>query len=251
MDWRPLSEKIAEIHRRVLGENLVGVYLHGSAAFGCFRWETSDLDFLTVVRMPMPADQKERLMSELLALEAECPPKGMEMSAVLAEAVKPFLYPTPYELHYSPYYREECRDDMARYCRRMHGTDRDLAAHVAVILQEGIVLSGQPIDEVFGAVSREAFLDSVLRDVEDATDRIIEEPVYYMLNLCRVIAAVEEEKLLSKAQAAVWGAERFPNFASLIKRAGDVYAFGGDMETEGLTAFATEMNTVLKAGRTG
>ena len=34
----------------VLADDLVGVYLHGSLAFGCFNPELSDLDVLAVAR---------------------------------------------------------------------------------------------------------------------------------------------------------------------------------------------------------
>ena len=34
--------------RLILGENLVGVYLHGSAVMGCFNPAKSDLDFIVV-----------------------------------------------------------------------------------------------------------------------------------------------------------------------------------------------------------
>lgn len=34
-----LLSRITEMSRKVLGLNLVGVYLHGSAAMGCFHFE--------------------------------------------------------------------------------------------------------------------------------------------------------------------------------------------------------------------
>ena len=33
-DWRPLMGRITAAFRQELGENLTGIYLHGSAAFG-------------------------------------------------------------------------------------------------------------------------------------------------------------------------------------------------------------------------
>ena len=35
-----------EAAREAIGENLLGVYLHGSAAMGCFNPKSSDLDLL-------------------------------------------------------------------------------------------------------------------------------------------------------------------------------------------------------------
>lgn len=38
-----LLKAIVREYRRILGSSLAGIYLHGSAAFGCFRWQTSDI----------------------------------------------------------------------------------------------------------------------------------------------------------------------------------------------------------------
>ena len=43
---RGLLEAVVREYRRILGRNLAGIYLHGSAAFGCFLWQTSDIDLL-------------------------------------------------------------------------------------------------------------------------------------------------------------------------------------------------------------
>ena len=39
-----------EAARETIGENLLGVYLHGSAAMGCFNPKSSDLDLLVGVK---------------------------------------------------------------------------------------------------------------------------------------------------------------------------------------------------------
>ena len=86
MDAGPLSRLLSEIKtgcRHVLGEYLTGIYLHGSVAFGCFRWEKSDIDFLVVVKEELPHGIKRRLMDLILRLSESAPPKGLEMSVVL------------------------------------------------------------------------------------------------------------------------------------------------------------------------
>ena len=35
--------------KEILGENLVGIYLHGSLAMGCFNPQKSDIDLIIVV----------------------------------------------------------------------------------------------------------------------------------------------------------------------------------------------------------
>lgn len=39
--------------RRIIGDNLVGIYLHGSYVMGCFNPKKSDLDFIIVVNEKM------------------------------------------------------------------------------------------------------------------------------------------------------------------------------------------------------
>ena len=36
-------------YQTILGDNLVGIYVHGSIAFGCFHEEKSDIDFIAVI----------------------------------------------------------------------------------------------------------------------------------------------------------------------------------------------------------
>jgi streptomycin 3"-adenylyltransferase len=59
-------EQVAEVLqalRDVLGADLVGVYLHGSAALGGLRAQ-SDIDVLAVSARRMAHDEKERLVAD-------------------------------------------------------------------------------------------------------------------------------------------------------------------------------------------
>ncbi|MDD6156298.1 MAG: nucleotidyltransferase domain-containing protein [Lachnospiraceae bacterium] len=49
-DYREVTEEFVIQSRKILGDNLTGVYLHGSAAMGCFNPEESDIDLLVVVK---------------------------------------------------------------------------------------------------------------------------------------------------------------------------------------------------------
>lgn len=78
-----ILDRIAADTAAILGETLIGIYLHGSLALGCFNWAKSDIDYLTVVETEPTLAQKEALIAALLALDAICPEKGIEMSVVL------------------------------------------------------------------------------------------------------------------------------------------------------------------------
>ena len=135
-----LLKAIVREYRRILGSSLAGIYLHGSAAFGCFRWQTSDIDLLVAVKAPPSALQKEALVRALLAQNGAAPPAGFEMSVVLARCCRQFVWPVPYELHFSNMHRASFEKDLPAACARMHGADKDLAAHFAVTRAAGITL---------------------------------------------------------------------------------------------------------------
>lgn len=216
MNERKLLDEIARSYQQILGEKLTGIYVHGSIAFGCFRWEKSDIDFLVVVDEPLTQAEKEALIRVLLQLDLSAPPKGFEMSVVLRSACMPFADPTPFELHYSNAHRANYQGDLGGTCQAMQGVDPDLAAHMTVISKVGIALCGLPVKAVFAPVPRESYLRSIWYDIEGAPEDITRDPVYYVLNLCRVLACVEDEQVLSKEQGGQWGMEHLSEYDGLI-----------------------------------
>ena len=109
----------------------------------------------------------------------------------------------------------------------MNGTDRDLAAHFTVIRSRGICLYGLPVDEVFGRVPEEDYLDSILNDVSGAADEIADNALYLILNLTRVLAYRKEKRILSKREGGLWGLRNLPEkYRSLIRSALDEYENG-------------------------
>ncbi len=219
MGLERLLHGLRELHQRVLVDRLTGCYIHGSLALGAFQWNRSDVDLLAVVREEPTLPQKMALISGLLELESAAPPKGLETSVLCQSVCKPFVYPTPYVLHYSPMHRERAQRDLSGYCQAMHGLDRDLAAHVAVTRQAGIVLCGAPVEEAFDSVPRWCYLDSVLADIgpDAALDR---DPAYTLLNLCRTWAYLAGEGILSKRRGGEWALPRLsPGEAACVQAA--------------------------------
>lgn len=241
-----LLRAIARAYHEGLGENLTGVYVHGSMAFGCYRPEESDLDFLVVVEHEPTDEQKLRLLEILLALNAYAPAKGFEMSVVLAKDCAAPVHPIPFCLHYSNAHREAVQRDAAAYIGWMKGVDPDLAAHFTVTRAVGKAVWGKPIEEVFGAVPREAYLHSILADVAEAETDVADNPVYVILNLCRVLAALREGAVLSKAQGGAWGLEKLPEaHHAAIRAALDAYQKGAVCQIDG-RAFARYASDTIK-----
>jgi len=199
-----LQKRLVTETEWILGENLTGIYVHGSVAFGCFCWEISDFDYLIVVRNALTAKEKRVLMDFTLELDRFAPSKGLEMSVVLLADCRNVVHPAPFQLHYSHMHRAWYERSSEEYIAKMNGTDPDLAAYFAVIRQTGNALCGLPVSELFGEVPPEFVLDSFRRNVEDDND------ASSILNHCRYEAYRQHGVLLSKVEGGEWGLAHLP-----------------------------------------
>ena len=246
-----LTGRFVKRSAEILKENLAGIYLHGSAAMGCFQPQKSDLDLLVVVNGPMTEETKRAYMDMVICLDREGPAKGIEMSVVTRDVCDPFVYPTPFLLHYSRMHTEWYRRDPGDYIRKMNGTDADLAAHFTVIRSRGRCLYGLPIREVFGEVPEQDYLDSIRNDVAGAEEEITGNPLYLTLNLARVLAYVRGRKVLSKQEGGVWGLENLPEeYHPLIRSALREYEEGtaAAYDPESARAYAAYMLRQISTG---
>lgn len=217
--------------KKILGDNLIGIYLHGSAVMGCYNEKKSDIDLLAVVKQVIPDNIKHRFMDMVVELNTYAPSKGIELSIVKSEVCNPFVYPTPFELHFSIAHLEWYKTNPLDYIDKMRGTDKDLAAHFTIIYHRGKCLYGKDIKDVFGAVSKEYYFDSIRSDIEEAETEITDNPTYIILNLCRVLAYKKEGLILSKQEGGNWGICNVPEkYQPLIVQALDEYL--SDKSTE-------------------
>lgn len=207
-DLKKLTDRFTEQSKNILGDNLTGIYLHGSAAMGCFNEIKSDVDLLVVIRSDISAEVKRRYLDMVYELNKKAPEKGIEMSIVKECVCKPFVYPTPFELHFSIGHLNRYRSDPDVYAEKMNGTDKDLAAHFTIIFHRGKTLYGKEIAKVFSEPDPEYYMDSIYSDIENARDDIVENPMYMTLNLCRALAYKKDRMILSKREGGEW-AQRF------------------------------------------
>lgn len=177
----------------------------------CFRWDQSDIDFIVVAEDPIPQQTKIELLKVLERIHPNAPEKGLEMSVVLRTYCEKFVHPTPYELHFSNEWRlVNYLENPLSLNSYSSVTDYDLAAHFTVIKTVGQVVIGKPVAEVFGCIPRAEYLDSICRDIKEAKADVANNPVYVILNLCRVYAYIRDTAILSKEQGAKWGLKNLP-----------------------------------------
>jgi predicted nucleotidyltransferase len=217
-DYTSIIDGVTDRCKDILKDNLIGVYVHGSIAMQCFRWSKSDIDLLIVVKEEPDIKTKHKFMEVIIEYNKLAPPKGIELSMVLEEACREFVYPTPFVLHFSNMHLDWFSKDPMGYCSNMRGEDKDLAAHFTITKKYGITWWGINIDELFGEVAKEYYLDSIQIDMKDSMENIEVNPMYTILTLCRVAAFVKDGLILSKEQGGRWGSERLPEEYSCMAK---------------------------------
>jgi Domain of unknown function (DUF4111)/Nucleotidyltransferase domain len=195
--------ELAGVLRARLGDELVGVYLHGSAVLGGWHPERSDVDVLAVCAAPVPPIELDELAAALSVRTVHCPvASGLEFGLVTAAAVSD---PRP-----EPRFELDLTTSAAAGERATPGRDwpghADYLMHFAVCRAHGRALAGPPPAEVFAEVPA-AWLDAGFAGelrwgAEHAS------PAYRVLNACRAWRFAAERELVSKVAGGEWALGR-------------------------------------------
>jgi streptomycin 3"-adenylyltransferase len=203
---RGVIERLAAELPDLLGPNLVGLYVYGSLAFGCYNPARSDVDVLVVTRRRIAPEARDPLARFLDPLR-----ENLEITFLTRAQLHPWRYPSPFDYHLSG--SSEVHD----------GSGVDLAAEVTNARAKSVALVGPPAEELLPEVPVEDYLDCLVRDIHWARVRG-DIPVYMVLNCCRALAFARTRRLMSKAEGGEWGARELPDeFAGLAEQALTAY----------------------------
>jgi len=218
-DIRNYLNKVVKEFKMILAGNLVGIYLHGSLAMDCYNPKSSDIDLLIVIKKRLDLKTRRELLKFLVGLPQRY---KIELSVVLRKDINNFKYRTPFQLHYANEYRQNVLEDPNYLCGP--DKDTDLPAHFMMTLHRGKKLYGLSIKKVFRPIPKKYFIKSLKSDLDWLKERLDDIPVYCILNICRAICYLREEKYCSKLEGGEWALNNLDNeFNDLIKRALLVY----------------------------
>lgn len=204
----------------VLGADLVGAYLHGSATLGGLR-PHSDLDILAVSRRPTTRAEKERLVGRLLAISsverfdvasgAATPEmrRPIELTIVVQAQVRPWRFPPSFDFQYGDWWRREFeRGDVEPWPT---STNPDLASLITMVLLVNRSLTGPPPAEVLDPVPRAAYVRAIVGDVDKLLGDLAWDTRNVLLTLARVWSTVATDYIRSKDAAATWALAHLPS----------------------------------------
>lgn len=225
-DWTNVSKVIkGEVNtvqtefERILGQNLLGIYLDGSLALGGFQPARSNINVLAVVAEKIDSSLKRKLVELLLRISNM--PRPLDVYILAVEDLSPFQLPLSFELHYN----EPSREAMLQELRNSEGwnataqTDAKLTISLAVLQRAGIVLWGKPIEETLPVIPEAAFRDALIQSIGEARAHLPQDPISFVFNACRTVAYLQAGVILAKDAGAEWGLAHLPErFHALIQQ---------------------------------
>jgi hypothetical protein len=183
-------DELVERAGRLLGDDLVGIYLAGSGALGGYLHGRSDVDVAVVVGSPLARATKEALVAALRHEAFPCPARGLEL-VVYARG-----RPLP-ELNLNT---GERMDFLATF---EPGTDSPhwFVLDRAIIGQRGVILTGPPPAEALVPPSEDEILEALAVGLQWYRARPDEPRDDAALNAVRSRAYLETGRWASKSEA--------------------------------------------------
>lgn len=217
-------DRVVGVVSDLLGDAVVGIYLHGSATLGGLK-PSSDLDLLVVTSRRLSPDERRTLIERLMPISGRGDPTGRSRSigleVVAQPDVRPWTYPPPLELQYGDWWR---RDFQGGNFAPWDSPNPDLALILEMARQADHPLVGPPPAEVLDPVPagdiRRAMLDGIpglLADLDGDERNVV-------LTFARIWTTLATGDIRSKDAAANWALPLLPvEHRAVLRHARDIY----------------------------
>ena len=203
--------------QNTLRDKLLGLYLYGSLAYGCFNSETSDIDFVVVLSEPLTSEEEQKIaqLHEYLGHDPEYGER-IEGTYMTEEQVKTDNYPPDFLFYVAG----------KEFVKAKKGQgEQDFPMHRQHLHESGLKIIGYEPQRLFLPVPWETLKRSLQQELLFIKEQFEKRPMYAVLNLCRVVRAYETHKLSSKKQGGEWGFQNLPaEFHEIIQTALEGYA---------------------------
>jgi predicted nucleotidyltransferase len=219
-------DRVVKLVREVLGPDVVGAYLFGSAVLGGLRPQ-SDLDVLVVSTRPTSRAEKQRLVDPLLAISGRRAGEGrrwrrVELTIVVESEIKPWRYPPSFDFQYGDWLRREFESGNVEPWPTT--TNPDVAALITMVLLADRPLFGPPPATVFDPVPQEDVVRANVGDIDALLDDLEPDTTNVVLTLARIWTTVATGDIRSKDSAADWALERLDrDHRAVLVRARAIY----------------------------
>ena len=222
----------------LFGDNLLAVYLHGSAVSGGLR-PASDVDLLVVTARPMTETTRERLLTALMRVSGRHPaPPGGPRCVELMVFLEPDISAPAYPARAAFIYGEWLREAFEAGERPGPATDPETTLVLAQARQHARALIGPAATDLLPPIP-DGHVRRAMGDLLPALrDNLAGDARNVLLTLARMWRTATIGDFVTKDAAADWAIPRLPEpIADTLARARDDY-LGGSVD--GLIGRASE-----------
>lgn len=222
-----VQDYLRELVKRLtdhLKNQLVGVYLFGSASYDAYEPGLSDLDVQAVVKSPLDTSGKKAIISHLTQDSLPCPATKLEFVVYAQDSVNPANRHPAFELNLNtgPHQSDHISLDPANESSHWFLLD------IAMGRQLGRCLYGAVLTEAFGAIPRRWVLEGMADSLawHQANEASSTNSV---LNACRSWRYIATGEFCSKLEGANWAMEQ-DNCPAIVRRAVEARKTGDKLD---------------------
>jgi len=204
----------------VLRQDLLGIYLYGSAIVGGLQ-KYSDIDIFVVSNRSTTHEEKAKLIANILQIsgiyqKSLKPP--IEMTIVVKSEINPWRYPPKFDFQYGDWLRKEFEDGNIEPWSTKEMPD--LAVLVTQVLLANKVLLGQTPDQLLCKVPYKDFLAATNNALSSLMADLHQDTRNVLLTYARIWSTIETDSIRSKPDAATWAITRLPDeYKPVMQRA--------------------------------
>lgn len=216
-----ISEQInqtIEIVKNLLSENILGIYLYGSAVLGGLH-PNSDVDLLIITDQGLSQSVRRRLTLELLTVSGRIgntDKRSLEVTVINQNDIVPWQFPPKCEYMYGEWLRDELEAGMLpEACY-----DFDIAILLWQARQHSRVLYGEQAEKRIPPISKGDVRKAIAYSIPGLLDSIKGDERNVLLTLARMWFTLVTEKICPKDEAARWAMEQLPApFSEILGKA--------------------------------
>lgn len=219
---------------RIIGDNLIGLYLTGSLTYGDFNMGSSDIDFLVILKNPLTTEEFEKIkiMHEKIGQTYPTWAKRMEGSYLTESMLNEVDAPEKPKIA-RPYFNE------GKFWEPNPQYGNEWTLNLYVLYEKGVALIGKSPKEILSPVSIEAVREASRRDLyeewipklnDDVFFKNSHYKAYLVLTLCRILYRATHAEVASKKVASAWAKKEFGKPWDKLIEAAENWEHGTEMD---------------------
>ncbi|MBA3816068.1 MAG: DUF4111 domain-containing protein [Parachlamydiaceae bacterium] len=219
-----------ELLKRILGPDILGIYLYGSSLVGGLQ-KCSDIDLFAVINRATTSEEKAKLIAKLLQISGiymKSSKLPIEMTIVEKRMINPWQYLPHFDFQYGDWLRESFEKGIIEPWENYEMPD--LAVIVTQVLLKSETLWGVGAEQLLVQVPYHDFMKAMLHDLNRLSTDLEHDTRNVLLTFARIWSTLETDTIRPKPAAADWVMNHLPERYQLVMKRAKSICIGAENE---------------------